>query len=603
MSEKDIEVGQGKRKEKINWWTLDPMAEFKSKLESLVNKTCNSFDPRQIEYILVVYGGDHGKSKFRFVSKLIVKMKDKEPHNVIYPLADVECKKDTGKVLKNTVIPNLKLGVDGVEGGSIHFQYDEASKMWKCLVLKDDEIPQNTKTIKPMALHAGDIAYLCTILGKENFDGVWCYICQLYKTEWQNANHIQGDKWTIERLKAQAQTNRIQDLKGTDRRGVREDPYFNIPVENVVWPLLHALIGIGNNLLTSLLDFGENEIQCVTRREIDLRTEYLKMLQLEEETKAKKGEWDKESKGRLKRMTRNLEVLEHWFDENINEHAEYEQKELELIATKFEVDYLKSQIDEYTEILAKTTPKIKKLKDQLDAYKKKRKTDVNSVYTGIDEILQKYGIRRGAYHGGDLQGNDVMKLMEQAKDISADIADLMIRSKHATRCKFNNDQISEICGQYETALILWDAVFAKCQIVSPTESDLVETEVYLQYAMRKTRELGLSITPKLHGMEDHVIQQMRTYPGGIAMLIESWVEQYHQTGYGLDVKHKNQKSTLETAKVRIRKETTRLLPEVQQEIEKNKEKHQRGKRKSTVEKEESMKKAKEERRKLALNED
>jgi hypothetical protein len=45
-----------------------------------------------------------------------------------------------------------------------------------------------------------------------------------------------------------------------------------------------------------------------------------------------------------------------------------------------------------------------------------------------------------------------------------------------------------------------------------------------------------------------------------------------------------------------------LLPELQQEIEKNKEKHQRGKRKSTVEKEESMKKAKEERRKLALKE-
>ncbi len=71
----------------------------------------------------------------------------------------------------------------------------------------------------------------------------------------------------------------------------------------------------------------------------------------------------------------------------------------------------------------------------------------------------------------------------------------------------------------------------------------------------------------------------------------------------MDVKHKNQKSTLETAKVRIRNETTRLLPEVQQEIEKNKEKHQRGKRKSTVEKEESMKKAKEERRKSALKED
>ena len=85
--------------------------------------------------------------------------------------------------------------------------------------------------------------------------------------------------------------------------------------------------------------------------------------------------------------------------------------------------------------------------------------------------------------------------------------------------------------------------------------------------------------------------------------IGGWYQFWNQTGYGLDVKHKNQKSTLETAKVRIRKETTRLLPEVQQEIEKNKEKHQRGKRKSTVEKEESMKKAKEERRKSALKED
>jgi hypothetical protein len=97
-----------------------------------------------------------------------------------------------------------------------------------------------------------------------------------------------------------------------------------------------------------------------------------------------------------------------------------------------------------------------------------------------------------------------------------------------------------------------------------------------------------------HGAE--VVGRWRQRIGG-------WYQFWNQTGYGLDVKHKNQKSTLETAKVRIRKETTRLLPEVQQEIEKNKEKHQRGKRKSTVEKEESMKKAKEERRKSALKED
>jgi len=41
--------------------------------------------------------------------------------------------------------------------------------------------------------------------------------------------------------------------------------------------------------------------------------------------------------------------------------------------------------------------------------------------------------------------------------------------------------------------------------------------------------MGFSITPKLHGLECHLVHQMRTVPGGMAALIEHWwVEQYHQ---------------------------------------------------------------------------
>jgi hypothetical protein len=63
----DIKVGtfeyvkeDGKRFEKIDYFTLDALAELKKKVEEFVNST-NDFDPRFIEYIHSVYGGDHGQ--------------------------------------------------------------------------------------------------------------------------------------------------------------------------------------------------------------------------------------------------------------------------------------------------------------------------------------------------------------------------------------------------------------------------------------------------------------------------------------------------------------------------------------------------------------
>ena len=51
--------------------------------------------------------------------------------------------------------------------------------------------------------------------------------------------------------------------------------------------------------------------------------------------------------------------------------------------------------------------------------------------------------------------------------------------------------------------------------------------------------MDLSIPPKAHGMEDHVMIQMTTIHGGIEELNEYWLEQYyHQTGY---IQHEVQK--------------------------------------------------------------
>ncbi len=53
------------------------------------------------------------------------------------------------------------------------------------------------------------------------------------------------------------------------------------------------------------------------------------------------------------------------------------------------------------------------------------------------------------------------------------------------------------------------------------------------------RDMGFIIAPKVHGMEDHVVNQMRATRGGIGELIEHWIKQYHQRGFKYDIKYKH----------------------------------------------------------------
>jgi hypothetical protein len=46
--------------------------------------------------------------------------------------------------------------------------------------------------------------------------------------------------------------------------------------------------------------------------------------------------------------------------------------------------------------------------------------------------------------------------------------------------------------------------------IKPSDDDCRKTKWHIKQAMKAIWELGLSITPKLHGMEDHVVDQMQT---------------------------------------------------------------------------------------------
>lgn len=141
--------------------------------------------------------------------------------------------------------------------------------------------------------------------------------------------------------------------------------------------------------------------------------------------------------------------------------------------------------------------------------------------------------------------------------------------------KKSDSEIRQVCKDIEVALTLWDKVFTMCQKHNPSPDDCDKTQLLINMAMKAIRKLGLSITPKLHGMEDHVVNQMRNIKGGIAPLMEYWIEHYHQIGSKFDRKCRHARSAMDLAQMRVRDDTMRNHPQVKQQLNMLQEKFKR----------------------------
>ena len=112
--------------------------------------------------------------------------------------------------------------------------------------------------------------------------------------------------------------------------------------------------------------------------------------------------------------------------------------------------------------------------------------------------------------------------------------------------------------------------------------------------------MDISVLPKHHGCEAHIVKQMREVVGGLFEFDESWTEQYHQVGYQFDVKLRNM-SESKQAKVRAAESRRINRSETQtQEAVQKLDVHRKGKRMKTLENEADRKLVEKERRKKAL---
>ncbi len=62
-----------------------------------------------------------------------------------------------------------------------------------------------------------------------------------------------------------------------------------------------------------------------------------------------------------------------------------------------------------------------------------------------------------------------------------------------------------ICNDHKLFLTLWDGALSEVQMLDPPEQNFNSAKQFIGFAVDLIRDLGFSITPKVHEMRDHVV--------------------------------------------------------------------------------------------------
>lgn len=147
-------------------------------------------------------------------------------------------------------------------------------------------------------------------------------------------------------------------------------------------------------------------------------------------------------------------------------------------------------------------------------------------------MLKDIGIELSAYHGGSLNGKDIIKVMNNSSHICDEFINIFQEGKRPN-CKLSDADINCLCKHFQAVFVAWDAAFSVARTVNPTPDDVSKYRACVNAALHGTLNLRCSVTPKMHMMVKHVAWQMENVLGGIGGKVEDWIKRWHQTGIRL----------------------------------------------------------------------
>ena len=188
------------------------------------------------------------------------------------------------------------------------------------------------------------------MLGREGYAGTHCLYFTLLAKQWKEKHgecliQYGVDEWTMRKLLEpflNAQINQqsssqeqlpttVAPNASTNSRWQKEAPIWTcIPIENVIVPMLHILLGLGNDVIDNFWsEWFDEQVEQLTPEEIESRHMVLLAEISVEESEAKFKRHDDEKKELIKmRIEINKTLKEKGLDQMTKQHLNDQKQEL-----------------------------------------------------------------------------------------------------------------------------------------------------------------------------------------------------------------------------------------------------------------------------------
>ena len=185
--------------------------------------------------------------------------------------------------------------------------------------------------------------------------------------------------------------------------------------------------------------------------------------------------------------------------------------------------------DEITNRLTKLRTYLREMKSKLVDFRKVRKSSGEGLESKMFKVLKEVGVELESYHGGSLNGKDIIKVADNCDYIFERFKSILIEGKKQG-CELNDDDIRAKCDEFKRTFLLWDGSFSYARKVNPTKDDCKMCARFIVAAVDAHNDTGCSITHKVHLMLCHVVWQMNLIEDGLGDYMEDWIELAHQIG-------------------------------------------------------------------------
>jgi hypothetical protein len=551
---------------KYKWFVKSFPHVISSRVSKKLSKPWNrELDGNHLVSADIIYSGDHGQRTFKLGFKVILHFENGETVEAVETLGDMVCKKDSYKVLMETMGLAMNDGLqkllkaDKKQGKDWYISLDDE--------IVNIEIPQTEeeiaaadraeakKKVTTRVRITGDLAFYAIMLGKVNMDSKWCNWCKFYcNQDWNFGDDAGFEMWTkasiaewYSKVLIDGQLRKPK-MNSRDRCGVVAKPILDVCPSIFIIPPLHLKLGLFNTAIIkptkgkSFFQWLEVRVEKASNDEIDTRDQWLEKLQDLPLVEQELTTWDES----FKKVD-----MEHYYCswKELIEELTYTQRsgrwsreeraimEIEKKESKAAYDELNKQRTDLVEVVANDKRICAAIKKRYESLQSKRTWRSRLVKRTVEAILRKHGIERAAYHGGDLTGAHIQSFCNRASVIFMEIEEKLLDIHNAEGYEGLADanEIKDVCGRFRTLVVLMDGFFSLHMMKHKEFHEMgealarVKAQKYVIALQKTWRSLCLSTKgPKYHSLS-HFVDQFMAH-NGIGAFHEEWIEVMHRSG-------------------------------------------------------------------------